>query len=84
MRYFLSKTGINVKILDLVNLSSETAEIIYNSLMDIFEKHNLDDKLIGFCTNNAKTNFGGAECKGQCNVFRKLQEGLERQIVQGG
>ncbi|KAL0830853.1 hypothetical protein ABMA28_002959 [Loxostege sticticalis] len=81
VRYFHPTTGINVKILDLVNLPGETAEMIYVSLMETLEKHNLKDKVIGFCADNANTNFGGVERSGQCNVFRKLQEGLGRQIV---
>lgn len=81
VRYFHPSTGINVKVLDLVNLPGETAEVIYESLMDILEKHNLKDKLIGFCADNANTNFGGVERGGQCNVFRKLQAGLGKPIV---
>lgn len=29
----------------------------------------------------SNTNFGGVERSGQCNVFKKLQEGLGRQII---
>lgn len=81
VRYFHPTTGINVKILDLVNLPGETAVIIYDSLMQILEKHNLKEKVVGFCADNANTNFGGVQREGQCNVFRKLEEGLGRQLV---
>lgn len=81
VRYFHPKAGINVKILDLVNLRGETAEIIYESLIDVLEKHNLKEKVVGFCADNANTNFGGVERAGYCNIFRKLQDGLKRPIV---
>lgn len=71
-------TGINGRMLDLMHLPGETAVIIYDSLMDILEKHNLKEKVVGFCADKANTNFGGVEREVQSNIFRKLQEGLER------
>ncbi|KAJ8893053.1 hypothetical protein PR048_005634 [Dryococelus australis] len=49
---------------------------VYDSLMDILEKHNLKEKVIIFCADNTNTNFGGVQREGQCNAFFKLQQGL--------
>lgn len=81
VRYFHPKTGVNIKLLDFVNLPGETSDIISNSVVQIISKHNLTEKLVGFCADNANTNFGGVSRKGVSNVFFKLQESLGRKIV---
>ncbi|KAJ8880714.1 hypothetical protein PR048_017184 [Dryococelus australis] len=78
VQYFHPTTGINIKILYLLNVPGETTVIIYDSLVGILEKHNLKEKVIGFCADNANINFGGVQHEGQCNVFFKLQENLGR------
>lgn len=38
------------------------------------------DRLIAFCGDNTNTNFGGLQRRGQCNVFHKIKEDLEKPI----
>ena len=41
--------------------------------MKMFDKHLLNlDRLVSFCADNAPTNFGGAEYRGENNVFARL------------
>lgn len=81
VRYFNIKSGVNIKILDLVSLPGETSTMICNSIISILKKHNLSNKLVAYCADNANTNFGGAARKGTNNIFAKLNEELQQKLI---
>lgn len=50
-------------------------------LNTVIKKYSLQTKVVGLCTDNTNTNFGGAKRLGQNNVRRKLQRALGRNII---
>ena len=79
IRYFLPESGVEVKLLQFISFPRETAEILSKYLLSVLDQTKLKDKLIGFCADNCKTNFGDIKRGGQNNVFYKdnpKQEGL--------
>lgn len=81
VRYFSLEFGICVKIMDFVSLPGETSEVITNSLIETLKKNKLEDKLAAYCADNANTNFGGVSRKGIKNVYHKLNENLNQNII---
>ena len=81
VRYFHCEKGVRVKILDIVDLPGETAEIITCNLMRVIEQHSLMNTLSSYCADNTNTNFGGANRQGRENVFFKLKENVNKNIV---
>lgn len=81
IRYFDSEHGIRVKVLDFSELPGETSELIHGNLMQILSKHNLENKVVGFCGDNANTNFGGVKRQGQNNVFYRLKQSLNKNLI---
>ena len=80
VRYFHCEKGVRVKILDIVDLPGETAEIITCNLMRVIEQHSLMNKLSSYCADNANTNFGGVNRQGRENDFFKLKENVNKSI----
>ena len=72
---------MQTKLLDFVSLPGETSELIFTSLLETLEKDNLASKLVGFCADNANTNFGGLKRKGTNNIFAKLEKKFKRKII---
>ena len=81
VRYFSELTGIQAKIIDLVSLPGETSEMICESILDVLQRNNVKKKLVGYCGDNANTNFGGVGRKGVNNIFARLNEALDQDIV---
>ena len=59
VRYFKSKVGVTIKILDFTDLPGPTFDIIVNNLMQVIETHNLEHKVLAYCADNANPNFEG-------------------------
>ena len=81
IRYFLPESGVQVKLLQFISFPRETAEILSKYLLSVLDQTKLKDKLIGFCADNIKINFGDIKRGGQNNVFYEFkdnpkQEGL--------
>lgn len=74
VRYFLPTDGVHVKLLNLTRADGETSELIFNKIMKAVEKFDLSTKVICFCGDNAKVNFGGETRGGQNNVFYRLKQ----------
>lgn len=74
VRYFLPTEGVRVKILDINAEGGETSDIITNVVTSAVDKYQLQKKVIAFCADNAKANFGGDTRGGQNNVYFKLKE----------
>lgn len=81
VRYFLPSSGIQVKLLEFKDLSGETSALQHQYIMETLESHQLSQKLIAFCADNANTNFGGAERKGKNNIYCKLNETLSHKVL---
>ena len=81
IRYFLPLSGVKIKILDMQSLPGETAETICNFLLNSLQRHGLTEKVVGFCADNANTNFGGLQRRGRNNVFAILQDDLGKKLL---
>lgn len=81
VRYFQPSTGVQVKLLELEALPGETSEIITNYLVRVLQNKNISNKVVGFCSDNTNTNFGGSHRKGTKNVYFKLKETLNKDII---
>lgn len=81
VQYFTEHDGIQQKLLKFDSLKNETSDTISKYCLDTLNGLQIPlDKLIAFCGDNANTNFGGLERRGQCNVFHKLKEELGKPI----
>jgi len=80
IRYFDTKTGVHIKVLEFTNLKGETSDILSSYIMDILTKHKLSHKIIAFTGDNCNTNFGGAARRGTKNVFPFLNNDLKTNI----
>jgi len=73
VQYFLPRTGIHVKMLDMHSVPGETSDIVTNAMIDTIETFGLRNKVVGFSADNTNANFGGAHRRGRENIFTKLQ-----------
>lgn len=81
VRYFDSKNGIQIKILNLESIEGETSDILSNHLFRVMTDNNLNKKILALSADNTNTNFGGRTRKGVNNVYTKLQDLLKRNIL---
>ncbi len=81
VRYFLPSLGIKTKILEFQSIQGETSDILSEYVLSVLEKYVLQQKLLGFVADNTNTNFGGAERKGQKNLFKKLTDKMNRNVI---
>lgn len=72
-RFFTPTNGIQVKILECMQLPGEKSDIISKYIQDTMETYNIKDKLLAICADNTNCNFGGAARGGRNNVFYKIQ-----------
>lgn len=72
-RYFHPLTGAHVKVLDITSQPGETSTIISELILAAAEKYDLKKKIVCFCADNAKVNFGGDTRGGQNNVYYRLK-----------
>lgn len=73
VRYFIPTVGVRVRILDLTEEAGENSTIISDLIESAADKYNLKKKIVCFCGDNAKVNFGGETRGGQNNVFYRLK-----------
>lgn len=73
IRYFIPTEGVRVKILDITAEQGETSIIISELIMSAVNKFKLEKRIVAFCADNAKTNFGGETRGGRNNVFYRLK-----------
>ena len=71
--YFLSETGVKVKLFEFILVPEETSETSSQYLLPVFYQTGLKKKLIGFCADNCNTNFAGVKRREQYNVFFKVK-----------
>lgn len=73
VRYFIPTVGVCVKILEMTSEAGETSTIINKHISAAADKYDLNKKIVAFCGNNAKVNFGDETRCGQNNVFYRLK-----------
>lgn len=81
IRYFDSKLGVQLKLLDFVSLPGETSILVANAIFESVQKHKLQGKVAAFCGDNAFVNFGGLQRRGTNNVYSRLKDVLKKPIV---
>lgn len=72
IRFFIPTIGVKVKLLEFSSQRGETSEVIAQMIIETAEKHNIKQKIIGFCADNCRTNFGSRGRGGENNVFYRL------------
>lgn len=80
VRYFNPTAGVFIKILDISSEDGETSVIISDLLKKNAADYGLEKKIVAFCGDNAKVNFGGETRGGQNNVFYRLKQWLPHLI----
>lgn len=73
VRYFLSTDGVRVKVLEISSEKGETSLIISDLINSVVKEYGLEKKIVAFCGDNAKVNFGGLTRGGTNNVFQRLR-----------
>lgn len=80
VRYFNPTVGVHVKVLDITSQDGENSTIISELISSAASKYDLKKKIVCFCGDNAKVNFGGETRGGQNNVFYRLKQWLPHLI----
>lgn len=68
-------------MLEIENTKNETSDTITELIITQLRRHDLLSKCIAFSGDNCNTNFGGIERHGTNNVFHKLKENLNPNLV---
>lgn len=76
VRYFIPTIGVRVRILNVTQEAGENSTIISELIESAASKYKLKKKIVCFCADNAKVNFGGETRGGQNNVFYRLKQWL--------
>lgn len=74
VRYFIPTVGVHIRVLDVSSEPGEKSEIIANLIRSVAREYGLDIKVVAFCGDNAKVNFGGITRGGKNNVLSRLKE----------
>lgn len=80
VRFFIPTVGVCVKVLEISSEDGETSTIINDLIKNTAEAYDLLKKIVAFCGDNAKVNFGGETRGGTNNVFYKMKTWLPHLI----
>ena len=84
IRFFNAEVGVQVLLLNLRSMPSETSQQIIDFIHTSLQENDLDVKqLTSFCADNASVNFGGSQLNGKNNVFYRLSERATQLIPVG-
>ena len=84
IRFFNAKVGVQVRLLNLRSMPSETSQQIIDFIHTSLQENDLDLKqLTSFCADNAPVNFGGLHLSGQNNVCYRLKQRATQLIPVG-
>lgn len=81
VRGFTDTEGVKLYKLAVNLITNETSETVGNTLLKTSADWNIREKIIGFGGDNCKTNFGGVHRNGKNNVFYRLKDELQRELV---
>lgn len=73
VRYFDPTVGVRVKVLEMTSEDGETSTIINELISKAATKFDLKKKIVAFCGDNAKVNFGGDTRGGENNVLFRMK-----------
>ena len=75
IRFYNAKVGVQVRLLYLRSMPSETSQQIIDFIHTSLQENDLDLKrLTSFCADNAPVNFGSSQLSGQNNVLYRLKQ----------
>ena len=75
IRFFNAKVCMQVRLLNLRSMPSETSQQIIDFIHTSLQENNLDLKrLTSFCADNAPVNLIGSQLSGQNNVYYRLKQ----------
>lgn len=81
IRHFEPLEGMKTKILNFTAENGETSDIIVQLLKNTIEKYDIAVKLVSFCGDNTNTNFGGKNHGGKNNVYYKLKDQINPNLL---
>lgn len=81
IRYFLPTEGVKTRLIELQNLPGETGEQIFAMLEAAWSKWNIQNKMIAYCADNAPVNFGSVDRTGDKNVFKRMQDVFNNNLI---
>lgn len=81
VRGFTDTEGVKLYKLAVNLITNETSETVGNTLLKTSADWNIREKIIGFGGDNCNTNFGGVHRNGKNNVFYRLKDELQRELV---
>ena len=74
VRFFNTKVGVQVRILDLGSMPCETSQQIVNFICSSLKENGLKlENMTSFCADYAPVNFGGWQQKGKKQRFQSLE-----------
>lgn len=81
IRYFLPTEGAKTRLIELQHLPGETGEQIFEMLEAAWSKWNIRDRMIAYSADNAPVNFGSVDRTGEKNVFARMQEVFNNNLI---
>lgn len=81
IQYFDRKYGIQLRLIELKSLNDEKLETICDLIFTTLQNYHLRNKCIAFTVDNCNTNFGGQQRKGKNNVFFRLQNVIQKELI---
>lgn len=81
VRFYHPDKGIVVRVLEIVNFGTENAEQLTSYVLEVLEKFDLKKKVVAISADNTNTNYGGKKRKGKNNLYFKLQEKSENNLI---
>lgn len=80
VRYFIPIIGVQVKVMEIESTGGETSIIIEDLVKKTAAKFGVKEKIVAYCGDNTKVNFGGETRGGQNNVFARMKSWLPHLI----
>uniref|UniRef100_A0A2S2N9H4 HAT C-terminal dimerisation domain-containing protein n=1 Tax=Schizaphis graminum TaxID=13262 RepID=A0A2S2N9H4_SCHGA len=81
IRYFIPNEGVKTKILEFDELSGETSLLLTDYISKVLSHWGVLKKVIAFSADNTNSNFGGVNRRGKNNVFYKLKESINTNLI---
>lgn len=81
IRYWSVLTGVQVKVVEISSEKGETSQIIFELIEKIIKKYKLEKKVVAFCGDNAKVNFGGITRGGSNNIFHRIKSSINPNLI---
>lgn len=81
IRYWLPLIGSKIRVIDISEEKGETSQIIFELIEKNVKKFKLEKKVIAFCGDNAKVNFGGITRGGSNNIFQRIKSSINPNLI---